>query len=357
MIADRIGAKPVLVGTFRPGPGGGRLSVHQGHAVGSCTALSVIFGLAYGGVMPLYAVLVRDYFGQRIMGTTFGAVAMFASLGMALGPWAGGFAFDTYGSYAWLYIGSFAYRTRRRRHCADLPAGAFPTDAAPARPEARLRRGRRRPTMTYEIADTDVLLVVDVQNDFCPGGALAVAAGHDVVAAINRRRAGLRGAGADPGLAPARAPLLRRQPSRCRPLLDHRDGLRPAGALAGALRAGHAGRRFPPRARDRRRRPHSAQGLPHRESTAIPPSSRTIAPPRPASPATSAARNRPTSGWPGSPPISASLYSALDAAAAGFAVTLLEDACRPIDLDGSLAATRQAFAHLAIPCVAAQTII
>jgi MFS family permease len=59
-------------------------------------------------VMPLHAVIVRDYFGQRIMGTTFGAVAMFASLGMALGPWAGGFAFDTYGSYAWLYIGSFA---------------------------------------------------------------------------------------------------------------------------------------------------------------------------------------------------------------------------------------------------------
>jgi MFS family permease len=33
---------------------------------------------------------------------------MFASLGMALGPWAGGFVFDVYGSYAWLYIGSFA---------------------------------------------------------------------------------------------------------------------------------------------------------------------------------------------------------------------------------------------------------
>jgi MFS family permease len=57
--------------------------------------------------MPLYAVLVRDYFGQHIMGTMFGAVSAFASLGMALGPWAGGFLFDTYGSYAWLYIGSF----------------------------------------------------------------------------------------------------------------------------------------------------------------------------------------------------------------------------------------------------------
>ena len=106
MIADRIGAKPVLVaGLFVQALAvGAYLFVG---ALGEFYALSVIFGLAYGGVMPLYAVLVRDYFGQRIMGTMFGAVAMLASLGMALGPWAGGFVFDTYGSYAWLYIGSF----------------------------------------------------------------------------------------------------------------------------------------------------------------------------------------------------------------------------------------------------------
>jgi nicotinamidase-related amidase len=38
-------------------------------------------------------------------------------------------------------------------------------------------------------------------------------------------------------------------------------------------------------------------------------------------------------------------------------VIVVEDACRAIDVAGSLAATRQAFAQLAIPCVAAQTII
>src|SRR5205085_8113013 len=37
-------------------------------------ALALIFGLAYGGVMPLYAILVREYFGERIMGTAYGAV-------------------------------------------------------------------------------------------------------------------------------------------------------------------------------------------------------------------------------------------------------------------------------------------
>ena len=106
MVADRIGAKPVLVaGLFVQALAvGAYLFVG---ALGEFYALSIIFGLAYGGVMPLYAVLVRDYFGQRIMGTTFGAVSAFASLGMALGPWAGGYVFDAYDSYAWLYVGSF----------------------------------------------------------------------------------------------------------------------------------------------------------------------------------------------------------------------------------------------------------
>ena len=107
MTADRIGVKPVLVAGLlvQALAIGAYLFVGE---LGEFYALSVVFGLAYGGVMPLYAVLVRDYFGPRIMGTMFGAVSMLASLGMALGPWAGGFVFDTYGSYAWLFIGSCA---------------------------------------------------------------------------------------------------------------------------------------------------------------------------------------------------------------------------------------------------------
>ena len=106
IIADRIGAKPTLVAGLLVQALAIGTYLFVG-ALGEFYALSVVFGLAYGGVMPLYAVLVRDYFGARLMGTMFGAVSMFASLGMALGPWAGGFVLDTYGSYAWLYIGSF----------------------------------------------------------------------------------------------------------------------------------------------------------------------------------------------------------------------------------------------------------
>ena len=56
------------------------------------------------------------------------------------------------------------------------------------------------------------LLVIDVQNDFCPGGALAVADGRGGGAGDQPDRAGLPGGGLHPGLAPARAPLVRRQP-------------------------------------------------------------------------------------------------------------------------------------------------
>jgi MFS family permease len=106
-LGDRLGAKPVLVAGLLVQA----LCIATYLAVarlGEFYALSVVFGLAYGGVMPLYAVLVREYFGARIMGTVFGAVSAFASLGMALGPWAGGFVFDTFHGYGWLHGGSFA---------------------------------------------------------------------------------------------------------------------------------------------------------------------------------------------------------------------------------------------------------
>ena len=45
--------------------------------------------------------------GPTLMGTMFGAVNMASTLGMAMGPWAGGWLYDAYASYFWLYIGSF----------------------------------------------------------------------------------------------------------------------------------------------------------------------------------------------------------------------------------------------------------
>jgi MFS family permease len=107
VLADRLGVKPVLIagllvqalaiGTY--------LFVNR---LGQFYTLAVVFGTAYGGVMPLYATLAREYFGQRIMGTVFGAATMVSAIGMAFGPLAGGFVFDTFNNYGWLYVGSAA---------------------------------------------------------------------------------------------------------------------------------------------------------------------------------------------------------------------------------------------------------
>jgi MFS family permease len=58
--------------------------------------------------MPLYAILVREYFPAKIMGGVFGVVAMISTLGMALGPPVGGWLFDHFGGYGWLYVASSA---------------------------------------------------------------------------------------------------------------------------------------------------------------------------------------------------------------------------------------------------------
>jgi MFS family permease len=105
LLADRLGAKRVLIGTL----------ILQSLAIAAYLrvntlsefyTMAVIFGVAYGGGMPLYASIAREYFPQHIMGTVFGAATMLSSLGMSLGPVAGGWVFDTYHNYAWLYVAS-----------------------------------------------------------------------------------------------------------------------------------------------------------------------------------------------------------------------------------------------------------
>lgn len=107
VMADRLGAKRVLVtGLFiQASVIGTYLFVRD---LSEFYILAIIFGATYGGVMPLYAVLAREYFGQRIMGTVFGAATMLSSIGMSIGPVAGGWAFDSFGGYAWMFIASSA---------------------------------------------------------------------------------------------------------------------------------------------------------------------------------------------------------------------------------------------------------
>jgi MFS family permease len=107
IFADRVGAKRALVAGLVLQAAAISLYLLPG-GLASLYALALVFGFAYGGVMPLYAILVREYFGERIMGAAFGAVSLAATLGMALGPWTGGWLYDALGSYAWMFIGSAA---------------------------------------------------------------------------------------------------------------------------------------------------------------------------------------------------------------------------------------------------------
>ena len=106
LLGDRFGAKRVLVfGLLAQAFGAlGYVFVRE---LAAFYTVAALFGFIYAGTMPLYAVLVRENFPLRMMGTVIGGTAMAGSLGMATGPLAGGLIYDTFASYAWLYIGSW----------------------------------------------------------------------------------------------------------------------------------------------------------------------------------------------------------------------------------------------------------
>ena len=107
LLADRFGAKPTLIAglALQAVMIFGYLFAHD---LGAFMALALVFGTAYGGVMPLYALVTREYFGEKVMGSAYGAVFLISTLGMGLGSFAGGAIYDRIGSYTWLFLGSFA---------------------------------------------------------------------------------------------------------------------------------------------------------------------------------------------------------------------------------------------------------
>jgi MFS family permease len=107
LLGDRFGAKRVLVSGLLA-QAFGALGYVFARDLASFYTVAALFGFIYAGTMPLYSVLIRENFPLRMMGTVIGGTAMAGSLGMATGPVAGGLIYDTFGSYAWLYIGSFA---------------------------------------------------------------------------------------------------------------------------------------------------------------------------------------------------------------------------------------------------------
>ena len=210
-------------------------------------------------------------------------------------------------------------------------------------------------TAAVTIGDNDVLIVVDVQNDFCPGGALAVPRGDEVVPLVNRLagefrnvvltqdwhpRGHLSFASSHPGSKPFDTIVASYGPQVLWP--DHCVQDTPGAAFHDGLQIPHAGlvlRKGMDRAIDSysafyendRTTPTGLVGyLRERRCLRV---------------------------------FLAGLaldfcvrYSAEDARRENFAVCVVDDACRGIDMNGSVAATRASFAALGIACVSTQEI-
>ena len=108
MICDRIGGlRTLLLGSALQGialllflPFDGLLSLY---------VISALFGLFQGGIVPSYAIIVREHFPPAEAGARVGTVLMFSLLGMALGGWMSGKVFDLTGSYHAAFVNGLAW--------------------------------------------------------------------------------------------------------------------------------------------------------------------------------------------------------------------------------------------------------
>jgi MFS family permease len=71
--------------------------------------VSALFGLSQGGIVPSYALIVRDYFPAREAGTRISLVLTSTVLGMAIGGWLSGEIYDLTGSYAAAFLNGIAW--------------------------------------------------------------------------------------------------------------------------------------------------------------------------------------------------------------------------------------------------------
>jgi MFS family permease len=107
-VSDRIGGlRTLLLGSLLQGvalllflPAGGLVSLY---------VVSGLFGLFQGGIVPSYALIVREHFSPKEAGARVGTVLMATLFGMALGGWMSGAVFDLTGSYRAAFINGIGW--------------------------------------------------------------------------------------------------------------------------------------------------------------------------------------------------------------------------------------------------------
>ena len=108
LLADRLGGvRTLLIGSclqclalFLYLPAGGMVSLYL---------VSLVFGLSQGGIVPSYALIVREYMPAKEAGSRVGFVMMATILGMALGGWLSGVIYDLSGAYRLAFINGIVW--------------------------------------------------------------------------------------------------------------------------------------------------------------------------------------------------------------------------------------------------------
>jgi len=102
-VADRIGGlRTLLLGSVLQGVA--LLLYIPFDGLASLFVVSALFGLFQGGIVPSYAIIVREYFAPKEAGARVGLVMMATLFGMALGGWMSGAVFDLTGSYRAAFV-------------------------------------------------------------------------------------------------------------------------------------------------------------------------------------------------------------------------------------------------------------
>ena len=126
-ICDRIGGlRTLLLGSALQGIA--LLMFLPSNQLTALYVVSALFGLFQGGIVPSYAIIVREYFSPREAGARVGTVLMATLFGMALGGWMSGAIFDLTGSYRAAFVNGLVF------NLTNLSIAVFLLRRAPLRP-------------------------------------------------------------------------------------------------------------------------------------------------------------------------------------------------------------------------------
>jgi MFS family permease len=137
-ICDRIGGlRTLLLGSALQGVA--LLLFLPFQSLVSLYVIAALFGLFQGGIVPSYAIIVREHFPAARAGAFVGAVIMCTMLGMALGGWMSGRIFDVTGSYRAAFLNGIAWNALNlaiafyllRRSRGPGPGGYSGADGTP----------------------------------------------------------------------------------------------------------------------------------------------------------------------------------------------------------------------------------